>query len=102
MFPSVRPPPRQVYCCDDRDREALEASLCPLTRTSVDVGMMEGACKGTSSVVQKRYSVVWYGEGTAVLYDEGRSLCFLVSMDVSLATRAFAVKSSPIVGMDRT
>ena len=52
------PPPTlatlKVYCCDDRDREGLEASLCPLTRTSVDVGMMEGACKGTSSVVQKR------------------------------------------------
>ncbi|CAM9223025.1 unnamed protein product [Pylaiella littoralis] len=47
----------EVFCCDERDRETLETSLCPLARASVDLGMMEGACKGWSAVVQKRKEI---------------------------------------------
>ncbi|CAB1100282.1 unnamed protein product [Ectocarpus sp. CCAP 1310/34] len=58
----VTPPPlaehapvlAEAYCCNDKDKEALESSLCPLARANVDLGMMEGACKGSSRVILQR------------------------------------------------
>ncbi|CBN79460.1 expressed unknown protein [Ectocarpus siliculosus] len=66
LGPGMVPPPplaehtsvlAEAYCCDEKEKDAIESSLCPLARANVDLGMMEGACKGSSRVILQRRSM---------------------------------------------